>query len=203
MKIRTKIWTLLVTTTLTAVALAQDGGNRKALFGELHMHTHWSFDAYLFTTRATPDDAYEFAKGEPLKHPLGQEYQINRPLDFMAVTDHGIFLGVFARSADPSHPMSKMPIARRLFGPDGKVVGQSYRDIFAEVRVGTDILGVTTPREKLEAWQYVVDAANRHNDPGKFTTFIAYEWTATPDNQNLHRNVIFRGDGAPVSLHRF
>ena len=71
MKIHTTILPLVVTASLSAAALAVDGSSRKALFGELHMHTHWSFDAYLFTTRATPDDAYEFAKGKPLKHPLG------------------------------------------------------------------------------------------------------------------------------------
>ena len=67
--------------------------DRQPLFGETHIHTAYSFDAFLFNTRATPDDAYEFAKGKPLKHPLGATHQLKRPLDFMSVTDHGFFYG--------------------------------------------------------------------------------------------------------------
>ena len=77
---------------LTTGSLAQDAAGRKPLFGELHIHTAFSFDAYAFNTRATPDDAYDFGKGKPLKHPLGKTFQLKRPLDFMAVTDHGIFM---------------------------------------------------------------------------------------------------------------
>jgi hypothetical protein len=70
---------------LSASAMAQtnEGANRKALFGELHMHTSWAFDAYAFGTIATPDDAYEFAKGKPLAT-RGETYRLTRPLDFMA-----------------------------------------------------------------------------------------------------------------------
>ncbi len=77
---------------LSASADPGEGPDRKALFGELHLHTTWSFDAYYNGTRRTPDDAYEFAKGTPKKHSNGQTFQIQKPLDFMAVTDHGIFL---------------------------------------------------------------------------------------------------------------
>ena len=97
--------TLIAILSPSATAQTGDGPERKALFGELHMHTWWSFDAYTNSTRATPDDAYEFAKGKPKKHPNGQTYQISRPLDFMAVTDHSEFMGIAARMADPEHPM--------------------------------------------------------------------------------------------------
>ena len=113
MKNRRGLWMVGLAALLSASALAQSdaGANRKALFGELHMHTSWSFDAYVFATRATPDDAYEFAKGKPLKHPLGETYQLSRPLDFMAVTDHGIYLGDFKKMSDPTHPLSKLPVS--------------------------------------------------------------------------------------------
>ena len=180
------------------VSATAGAADREALFGELHMHTQWSFDAYLFTTRATPDDAYNFAKGGPLKHPLGKTYQLSRPLDFMAVTDHGIFMGVYARMADPTNPMSKLPIAERAVSENRALGFAAFGEMISAAMAGTPIEGTDTPEVRQEVWDQVIAAANRHNDPGTFTAFIAYEWTSTPDGQNLHRNVIFKGDTAPA-----
>jgi hypothetical protein len=184
---------------LSNVSTAQS--DTKALFGELHMHTAWSFDAYLFNTRATPDDAYNFAKGKPLKHPLGQTYQLTRPLDFMAVTDHGMFLGAFAKMADPNHPLSKLPIAEKVNSPDPNVMASAFGDIIGGRNPGQ--AAKLASREVLtETWDEIVASANRHNDPGTFTALIGYEWTSTPNGQNLHRNVIFRGNDAPPPFTR-
>ena len=68
--------------------------DRNVFFGDLHVHTKHSFDAYIFGTTATPDDAYRFARGEAIKHPLGFDQQLREPLDFYAVTDHGFFMGM-------------------------------------------------------------------------------------------------------------
>ena len=68
--------------------------DRNVFFGDLHVHTKHSFDAYIFGTTATPDDAYRFARGEAIKHPLGFDQQLREPLDFYAVTDHGFFMGI-------------------------------------------------------------------------------------------------------------
>jgi hypothetical protein len=67
--------------------------DRNAYFGDTHVHTKYSFDAYIFGVTASPDDAYRYAQGESIKHPLGYEMQIDEPLDFYAVTDHGFFHG--------------------------------------------------------------------------------------------------------------
>ena len=181
----------------SAMAQTGDGADRKALFGELHMHTQWSFDAYYMSTRATPDDAYEFAKGAPKKHPIGQTFQISRPLDFMAVTDHGKFMGVFARMGDPSHPLSNHRLAQKIASGDINQGRAAYREMSAAHTAGT-LEGVLTPELRQEVWDQVIASANRHYDPGTFTTLIGYEWTSTPNGQNLHRNVIFQGDSAPV-----
>ena len=202
MTIRAMMGTLVVASCAITNAPAEDHVNRRALFGELHIHTRWSFDAYMMSTRATPDDAYEFAKGKPLKHPLGQTYQINRPLDFMAVTDHAEFLGVLSRADDPNHPMSKLPVAKRIFDENGKV-RDGMGGLWGAMARREQIEGITTAKDKLEAWQYVVDAANRHNDPGNFTAFVAYEWSTSKEGRNLHRNVIFKGDSGPVPFTRF
>ena len=150
---------------------------RKALFGELHIHTKWSFDAYLFNTRATPDDAYDFAKGKPLKHPLGDPYQLSRPLDFMAVTDHAFYLGVMAKMGDETHPLSKHPLAAKVNSPDPDVVSSTFNDIIRASRAKKPIEGLENPEILRETWGQIIASANRHYEPGKFTTFIAYEWT--------------------------
>ena len=68
--------------------------DRNVYFGDLHVHTKHSLDAYLFGTTASPDDAYKYAKGGPIEHPLGFEMQLREPLDFYAVTDHGFLMGL-------------------------------------------------------------------------------------------------------------
>ena len=195
---------VLVALFIGSYASAQPApADRGALFGELHIHTGWSFDAYVFNVRATPDDAYNFAKGMPLDHPVGGTYQISRPLDFMAVTDHAIYMGVMAKMADPDHALSKHPLAEIVNDPAQHVMDKALLQIVQSSRAGTPIDGLTSPEVQQETWDQIVAAANRHNDPGTFTALIGDEWTSTPDGQNLHRNVIFRGDDAPVPFSRF
>ena len=76
---------------------------KNVYFGDLHVHTKHSFDAYIFGTTATPDDAYEYAKGGPIQHPLGYQMQLREPLDFYAVTDHGFLMGNVEWWADPNN----------------------------------------------------------------------------------------------------
>ena len=88
---------------------------REAYFGETHVHTSWSFDAYVFgNTKAGPEDAYKYAMGETIDHPAGYKVKITRPLDFMAVTDHAEYVGVVPLANDPNSPISKLPIAEKL-----------------------------------------------------------------------------------------
>jgi hypothetical protein len=172
--------------------------NRNAYFGDLHVHTMYSFDAFIFGTTASPDEAYEFARGKALRHPGGFDMQLKVPLDFYAVSDHGFYLGALLAMADPSTNLSKHEVAE---GMDELGDSLSRRKQFGKV---LQFLMSDRSEEILDtevfknAWDDIIAAANRNNDPGKFTTFIAYEYTASgPEFENLHRNVIFKGDSAP------
>ena len=170
---------------------------RNAYFGDLHVHTRYSFDAFLFGTVATPDEAYRFAQGESLSHPSGFDMQLSQPLDFYAVTDHAMFLGMLPEMSDPSTEISKTEFAAPFAAAQ---TVEERTDAFQGIR---DYMTPETHGEVLDkgivrsAWAEIVASANRNYQPGRFTTFVAYEYTAAPDAQNLHRNLIFRGDNAP------
>ena len=177
---------------------------RNAYFGDLHVHTTYSFDAYAFGTLATPYDAYRFALGEAIKHPTGFDMQLNKPLDFYGVTDHAMFMGVAPVAADTTSDFSKHPfteVVHDLNAPDNMDRWSLPRRIqsFAGLLRGL-VPGITNgsvdPEESLSitrnAWADSIKAADMYNDPGRFTTFVAYEYTtSSDDNGNLHRNVVF------------
>ena len=170
---------------------------RNAYFGDTHVHTRYSFDAFIFATRATPDDAYRYARGEAIGHPSGYQVQLEEPLDFYAVTDHGMFLGMLPAMADPTTEVSKLGVAKAFI--EAKTIDER-RAAFQGIRpylYPGKYEGILDKEVVRSAWAEIVASANRNNDPGNFTTFVAYEYTSGPDSQNLHRNVIFRGDRAP------
>ena len=189
---------------LATGSFAQDEAERKPLFGETHIHTAYSLDAYMFSTRATPDDAYEFAKGKPLRHPLGETYQLKRPLDFMAVTDHGFYMGSMMKMNDPSHRLSKHPLAELVNDPNPAVRASAFLAMRSGKANGKsfDRASLSDAAVQQETWEKVIESANRHYDPGTFTTFIGYEYSSNVRNRTLHRNVLFRGDTAPLPFTR-
>ena len=183
--------------------------NRNAYFGDLHVHTTYSFDAYAFGTLATPYDAYRFARGGAIKHPAGFNLQLLEPLDFYGVTDHAMFMGVAREAADTSSDISKYPftevlhdlnepgnmdrwsLARRVESFAGFLTGLIPAIMSGDIN-SEESLSITR-----RAWADTVTAADMYNDPGCFTTFAAYEYTTSSDDQgNLHRNVVFKGTDA-------
>ena len=193
-----------VNTTVTDSTAATTGPSierypeRYAYFGDLHVHTMYSFDAYLFGTRTGPDDAYAFAKGETIKHASGADMKISTPLDFEAVTDHGTYLGMVPAMFDPASTVFSHPIAARL----REAIKTRDRTAFREM---LPFIGGQVEKDDLldknivrNTWQDIVASAERNNEPGKFTAFIGYEYTASgPQFENLHRNVIFQGSAHP------
>lgn len=201
--------------------------NRNAYFGDLHIHTSWSFDAFVMNVRTSPDDAYRFGKGEEIDHAIGKQIQIGRPLDFMAVTDHAEYMGVFMEMQDAESTLGKLEMAKEFKDPDEAIDVDEFIKNGSEealkkfMKIGLS-LATSWPYQELidkehiqTTWQRVVAAADRHYEPGKFTTFPAYEWSSAPmqyftrertsSNRlslKLHRNVVFKGgkvSGAPFS----
>ena len=185
---------------------------KNAYFGDLHVHTKNSFDAFITGTRTNADDAYRFAKGATIDNGAGTDISISGPpLDFYGVTDHGEYMGVVAAMRDKNNPISKSDTAKSIFGIFGG--GRDDR-MQAFMKVGTTIV-TGDPLEDIydrdfidSAWAENVAAAEKHNEPGVFTTFAAYEYTnmniigdidANLGATNLHRNVVFR-DKAPARL---
>lgn len=176
-----------------------------ALFGDLHVHTTNSFDAFIFGTRTDADDAYRFAKGEEIDNGGGVKVKLDGPpLDFYAVTDHGEYLGVVPAMRDRSTEISKTETAKSIFG----LMANDRRGSFLRVGqtvVSGDEIEEIYDRELIDSvWAKNVAAADAHNAPGTFTTFAGYEFTAmrtVADTAaaNLHRNVIFK-DSAPSRL---
>jgi hypothetical protein len=173
---------------------------KEAYFGDLHLHTALSIDAFITGTRTMPDDAYHYAKGMPIDHISGHQIQLKTPLDFLAVTDHSELIGAAIAMNDPDNPLSKLPIAAQITSTDFAVSQQAFRTIVAAVASGkgaTLIDPTLTQAAVASGWQRLIDAAQRNYEPGKFTTFVAYEWSSMPNLANLHRNVIFRGANVP------
>jgi hypothetical protein len=186
-------------------AAAPVNPERNAYFGDLHVHTEYSFDAYTFAALATPRDAYRYAMGEAIPHPVGFNIQLDRPLDFYAVTDHAMMMGVARVAADTSSELSRLPVSEPLHNINrednrgtlsllsrGEVFGNFVPQLVQLMRDG-DVDQEMVMEITRSTWADSVDAADEAYMPGKLTTFAAYEYaTSTAKRGNLHRNVIFR-----------
>ncbi|MFT5936377.1 MAG: hypothetical protein ACI85S_001441, partial [Pseudohongiellaceae bacterium] len=172
--------------------------DRNAYFGDLHVHTMYSFDAFIFGTTSSPSDAYTFAKGGTIQHPAGFDMKLDVPLDFYGVSDHAFYLGVLREMANPDSEISKHEIAEGMSTlGDSDDRGSKFSRILSFIR-SERASEINDPNIVKSAWDDIIESANRHNDPGNFTTFVAYEYTTTAnDGGNLHRNVIFRDDNVP------
>jgi hypothetical protein len=174
-------------------ALADDHPLKEAYFGETHVHTSWSFDAYIFGNHVTgPADAYKYAKGEAIRHPMGYDIKIETPLDWMGVTDHSEYVGTVVMANDPNSAIAKLPIAEKLLVKDPADIQKVYLFLGGSMIENKPIQELISPEVAGTVWKQNVAIADQANQPGKFTAFCSYEWTSTPDNRNMHRNVFFK-----------
>jgi hypothetical protein len=188
---------------LFSVPVAAQSGGTQLLWGDTHLHTSYSFDAFtLGNATADPDTALRFAKGLPVIHPGHRaRVRIDRPLDFLVITDHAEGLGAMAELAAGNPLLVENEYGRRWqqMLADGKL-----NEVFTEIVA----LGTDHPEEMAflngsevfsSAWAHIAETVDRHNQPGKFTALIGWEWTSTPDGLNLHR-IIFTPDGADKAV---
>ncbi|MDQ1242533.1 MAG: hypothetical protein QG550_1785 [Pseudomonadota bacterium] len=166
---------------------------RNAYFGDVHVHTGWSFDAFTNGSRATPTDAYAWAQGQEITNSgMGGKIQIQTPLDFYMVAEHAEFMGVFNQMSNPESPLSKTELAKGVNSPDPVVRMQTFAGVLRDMSAGKVDPMLTDPALASTVWAEIVKAADAAYRPGHFTTFAGFEWTANPQKRNLHRVVVFR-----------
>ena len=180
---------------------APDLPSTQLLWGDTHLHTSFSADAYVGgNATGDPETAYRWAKGYPVVHPYNRtRVRIGRPLDFLAVTDHaeyaGLALRLFQGDAEVAGTASGTRFVQMIEEGRG---GEVFRELVATVNLNQPVVELNTLRMRRSVWQELIDAAERHNQPGKFTALIGWEWSSLPNGANLHR-VVLTPQGADVA----
>ncbi len=176
-------------------------GEKQIFWGDLHVHSAYSLDAWGYGTAVTPAQAYEFAKGASVMLPDGSEVSLSRPLDFMAVTDHAEWFNLMYVCTDPltSDDAYCDILTEKNTPATGREVFNNYvLPTITEAAPQPTPLCKQQPKlcrsAHLSQWQRIQQQANAANEPCKFTSFVAFEWSATPDFSHNHRNVIFAND---------
>ena len=204
---------LIVLTTAT-LALAQDVGNPGSIkppkpeyspylnynypdnvyFGDTHVHTAYSTDAGMFGTSIGPDEAYRFAKGEIVTSSTGIRTRLLRPLDFIVITDHVENLGLSPLISESNPELLKSDWGRKVHDLVKSGKGEdAYRMWGMAMGSRKDPLASFAHLTR-SMWERLTAAAEEHNEPGKFSAIIGYEWTSTPGGSNLHHNILYRDD---------
>jgi hypothetical protein len=195
--------------------------SRQVYFGDTHVHTSYSFDAFLNNNHSVdPDGAYRWAKGQPVIHPYNRaRVQINTPLDFLVVTDHAEMLGVMRAVRNKTVEFEDIGwfgnikrwigvklMMRAIDNNTGleffgrflpvSAVSHNHTDPVADSSNNIDDVDFfgDTSKTSMAAWQDIIHTADRHNQPGIFTTLIGWEWSSIPTGANLHRVVITPDD---------
>jgi hypothetical protein len=164
----------------------------RVYFGDTHLHTSYSTDAGMMGNRLGPEEAYRFARGEEVISSTGVRARLQRPLDFLVVADHAENLGLAPMIAESNPDLLRIEWGRMVHD-----LVKSGKGGLAYNEWGEKMIAMQDPFKGNEVlnrsmWGRETAAAEAYNAPGKFTALIAFEWTSSPDGNNLHRNVIFR-----------
>ncbi len=167
------------------------------LWGDTHVHTSFSMDANsMGNTRLGPSDAYRFAKGEVVTSNTGQPVRLDRPLDFLVVSDHAEYMGVLPKLRAKDPLLLADPAGKQLFDAlDGRDQrgGQAMADLIESLVTNKPLLNNAAIKQSV--WEEITRIADQHDRPGVFSALIGYEWTSMPQGDNLHRVVVY-ADGA-------
>ena len=173
----------------------------RAYFGDTHHHTANSGDAFMNGDRLSPEDAYRFARGEEVVSSTGIPAKLSQPLDFLVISDHAEGLGVMYEVYNGNPVMmADETLARwnKMMKTGGSESAQAMNELISAQAQGTLPNPVTDPAIagplQKSVWQAYTETAEKFNEPGRFTAMIGYEWTSVPGGNNLHRNILFRGN---------
>lgn len=169
-------------------------------WGDTHLHTNLSADAYITGTRqTTPEDAYRFARGHTVSVDGSMPVRLRRPLDFLVITDHAEYLGIYRRLAAGDEALKGWEVGQRwaelLEQGDTNTLGEA----FANAIQSDDPQYQVDDSVRADIWQGVAERADHYNEPGLFTAFIGYEWTSMVSGDNLHRVVLYRDDASKAT----
>jgi len=170
-------------------------------WGDTHLHTSYSGDAFAMGNETVdPDTAYRFAKGQPVIHPFNRvRVQLNRPLDFLVVADHAEYMGLLQQVSEKSPLIQDTENGKKLIGVwDDKGSKAVYYDAAGSIVKGQPYQDLMSEAIRQPIWNRIIDAAETNNEPGKFTTFIGWEWSSMPGGANLHR-IVFTDKGKDVA----
>ena len=178
----------------------------RVFWGDTHVHTGMSMDAGAFGARLTPQDAHRFARGEELTSSTGLQVKLSRPLDFLVVADHSDNMGFFTRlfAGDPA--MLADPTGRRWYdmvqegGQKGVQAASEIIVAFSQDKFPKALASLPGSAAYRSAWDETIEAAEKYNQPGRYTAFIGYEWTSNTAGNNLHRVLVYRDGGFRAGL---
>jgi hypothetical protein len=164
----------------------------RVYFGDTHLHTSYSTDAGMVGCRLGPEEAYRFALGQEVTSSTGVRARLQRPLDFLVVADHAENLGLTPMIEESNPELLKTEWGQKVHDLVHSGEGGEAYNVW-----GAAMTERQDPLKDNEAiartvWERITAAAEKYNQPGKFTAFIGFEWTASPEGNNLHRNVVFR-----------
>ena len=169
----------------------------RAYFGDTHVHTGWSADAGMDGAVTGPEDAFRLARGEEIKSNSGQQVKLARALDWMVITDHSDGMGTINEVVAKNPEMLADPQLKRW--SDALNSGDEARASEAKLELISGQANkklpkpIMDPKWMVSAWDKTIAAAEKYNEPGKFTAIIGYEWTVNAGGgDNLHRNIVYR-----------
>jgi hypothetical protein len=167
------------------------------LWGDTHLHTALSLDARAFGATLGLEEAYRFARGEEVTASYGERVKLSRPLDWLVVADHSDALGAMNKIIEGDPTLMRDPTLKNWHdriikgGESALMATMEVIQTFTEGKTPDVIMAEEFSRS---IWSRYIESAEKYNEPGRFTTIIGYEWTSTPGGNNLHRNVLYRGD---------
>jgi len=169
----------------------------KVLWGDTHLHTSLSLDARALGATLGPEDAYRLARGEEVTSASGIRLKLSRPLDYLVVADHSDAMGAMNEIVAGNPRLLQDPQVRKwyqMIQEGGDSAYEATMDVIETFSQGRTPEVLKDESFIKSVWERYLETAEEFNAPGSFTALIGYEWTSTEDGNNLHRNVLYRGD---------